>query len=597
MCGINAIFAYDSNAPSVSQEELLTVRDAMIARGPDGAGLWLSSDKRVGLGHRRLAIIDIIGGVQPMTIADNNKGAMTPVICFNGEIYNYRELRDELLLEGHKFQTTSDTEVLLHLYNRDGPEMVQHLRGMFAFVLWDPVRRGMLLARDPFGIKPLYYADDGKTLRVASQVKALLKVRHNIDTSPEPAGHVGFFLFGYVPEPYTLYQGICALPAGSSLWIDKKGNRQLNHFFNLTQELAKYSSSFTLQQQLHTSLSDSVRQHLVADVPVGIFLSAGLDSTTIVALAQENSQAKLNTVTLGFNEYRGRLEDETVLAEQVARHLHTHHQTCWVKAHDFASNYQSLLTAMDQPSTDGVNTYFVAKVTAETGLKVALSGVGGDELFGGYPSFRGIPRLVQALTPFRFFPYLGRGFRKLTVAAATRLTSPKYAGILEYGTRYGDAYLLRRGLFMPWELPKILDPELVKEGWQTLQPTLRLEQTIEGLVTARQKVAALELSWYMRNQLLRDADWAGMAHSLEIRTPLVDIKLFRSLTSLLASAQPPTKQDMASTPNTALPKTVLQRTKTGFSVPTREWILQENPSIRNERGLRGWARVIYDNFW
>ena len=182
MCGINAIFAYHTDAPRVDEKELIRVRDAMKVRGPDGAGVWFNADKRVGLGHRRLAIIDIVGGIQPMMLNDTQLGQLAnqPVICFNGEIYNYRELRDELIAEGHQFKTTSDTEVLLHLYERDGPNLVQHLRGMFALALWDPVRQGLLLARDHFGIKPLYYADNGKTLYVASQVKALLQIRHGL---------------------------------------------------------------------------------------------------------------------------------------------------------------------------------------------------------------------------------------------------------------------------------------------------------------------------------------------------------------------------------------------------------------------------------
>ncbi len=599
MCGINAIFAYHADAPRVDEKELIQVRDAMKVRGPDGAGVWFNADKRIGLGHRRLAIIDIAGGIQPMRLNDTQLGQLTnqPVICFNGEIYNYRELRDELIAEGHQFKTTSDTEVLLHLYERDGPDLVQHLRGMFALALWDPVRQGLLLARDHFGIKPLYYADNGKTLYVASQVKALLQIRHALDTELQAAGHVGFFLCGYVPDPYTLYRGIHALPAGSTLWIDQHGNRKQNYFFNLTEELATISESTTpikdWQEQLRTALINSVTQHLIADVPVGIFLSAGLDSTTIAALIQETGQIELNSVTLGFEEYRGKAEDETILAEQVAHQLHTSHQTRWINAHDFRLHYQNLLTAMDQPSVDGVNTYFVAKIAAETGLKVALSGLGGDELLGGYPSFRQIPRLVGTLAPFRVIPQLGRGFRIITAQAATRFTSPKYAGLLEYGTRYGDAYLLRRGLFMPWELPKILDPDLVKAGWQTWQPTIQFAKTIEGLTTSRQKIAALELSWYMRNQLLRDADWAGMAHSLEIRTPLVDVQLFRTLAPLLALSLPPTKQDLANVPHTTLPQAVLERAKTGFSVPIRHWIFPNTPP--GESGLRGYAKLVYND--
>src|SRR5688572_19459569 len=238
MCGIAATFAYQDNAPPVDQEELLRIREAMVMRGPDGAGLWISGDQRIGLAHRRLAIIDLTeAGAQPMATADG-----TVYIVFNGEIYNYRELRRELEAKGYRVRSQSDTEVLLHLYQERGRDMVQCLRGMYAFAIWDERKRGLFLARDPFGIKPLYYADDGSTIRVASQVKALLKSR-TIDTEPEAAGHVGFLLWGYVPEPYTIYRGIHALSPGTSLWVDTRGNKETRRFFNITNELSKASAT------------------------------------------------------------------------------------------------------------------------------------------------------------------------------------------------------------------------------------------------------------------------------------------------------------------------------------------------------------------
>lgn len=207
MCGIAGIFSYDFSAAPVDSAELLRIRDSMVQRGPDGAGLWMSDDCRAGLAHRRLSIIDLgDSGAQPMA---SSNGVLQ--VVFNGEIYNYRELRRQLEANGCQFRSTSDTEVLLHLYSKFGQHMVEHLRGMYAFAIWDASKRGIFMARDPFGIKPLYYADDGKSLRFASQVKALLK-SGKVSTEFEPAGHVGFFLWGYVPEPYTLYRGIRALP-------------------------------------------------------------------------------------------------------------------------------------------------------------------------------------------------------------------------------------------------------------------------------------------------------------------------------------------------------------------------------------------------
>ncbi len=573
------------------------MREAMIARGPDGAGIWLSDDGRVGLAHRRLAIIDLSeAGAQPMATADKSIH-----IVFNGEIYNYRELRCDLEAKGYSFHSRSDTEVLLYLYQEHGPDLVHYLRGMYAFAIWDQRKRGMLLVRDPFGIKPLYYADDGATLQIASQVKALLK-GDGIDTSPEPAGHVGFFLWGHIPEPYTLYKGIRALPAGSMLWMDASGRRELKQFFNLAAELAgAQATALTISREemrdrLRVALLDSVGYHLVADVPAGVFLSAGLDSTTIAALAKEAGHGPLHTVTLGFKQYQGSEDDETELAELVARHYGTIHQTRWVTKEDFQRGYPHLLDAMDQPTIDGVNSYFVSQTAAMAGLKVVLSGMGGDELFGSYASFQQIPRMVNLFHPFCAFPAVGRSFRYISAPVLKHFTSPKYAGLLEYGGSYGGAYLLRKGLFMPWELPALLDGEMVREGWNELQTLMRLEETINGVGNAHAKVTALETAWYMRNQLLRDIDWASMAHSLEIRTPFVDIELFRVVAALLNSSSVPAKADMAKSPKKSLPAQILSRRKTGFSIPVREWISGGVALQGVGRGLRGWGQGLYANW-
>lgn len=594
MCGIVAIFAYGENAPPVEKEELTSIREAMFQRGPDGAGLWLSPDRHVGLAHRRLSIIDLSdAGAQPMATQDGHLH-----VVFNGEIYNYHALRSDLEKKGHRFASNSDTEVLLHLYKENGLDMIRDLRGMYAFVLYDEAKKGILLARDPFGIKPLYYANDGQTLRAASQVKALVK-GGRLTTTPEPSGHVGFFLWGYVPEPYTLYKQIHALPAGSTLWVDHTGRCDLRRFCNVaahlvgTEGAAPSFDRTEVREQLRSALIDTVRHHLVADVPVGIFLSAGLDSTTLAALASEVGTASLQTLTLGFREYQGTGHDETPLAQVVAQQYGLPHQIRWITKSDLQANWDHLLVAMDQPSIDGVNSYFISKAAAEAGLKVALAGQGGDELFGGYPSFHQIPSLVDACCRLHLPQSLGKAFRWISAPFLKRFTSAKYAGLLEYGRTYGGAYLLRRGLFMPWELPEVLDGELVREGWRGLQPLLWLEETICGIDVRHCKVSALEMTWYMRSQLLRDADWAGMAHSVEIRVPLVDVELLRKLAPLLLLQQPPTKKEMASVPLQPLPEEIRNRPKTGFTVPIREWLLREEMPPRVTSGLREWAYTVY----
>ena len=600
MCGIAAIFVYGDAQTSVQSDELVSIRDHMASRGPDGSGAWYSSDRRVGLAHRRLSILDLSdAGAQPMASPDGRH-----VCVFNGEIYNFRELRAALERKGHAFRSQSDTEVLLRLYREHGQRMVDHLRGMFAFAIWDADRQGLFIARDPFGIKPLYYADNGNTLRVASQVKALL-AGGRVDTSPEPAGHVGFFLWGHVPTPFTLYRGIRGLPAGCSQWIDRSGPHPLRRFCHIPDELAaaeksppqRSTSTSARTGLLRSALTDSVRHHLIADVPVGVFLSSGLDSTTLAALAAEQG-GQLRTVTLGFEEFKGTHNDETHLAEQVARQLGAQHQTIWVTQADFTQRREGLLAAMDQPSCDGINSYFVSYAAAQAGLKVALSGLGGDEIFGGYPSFREIPRAVRVLQPFSCpaMRPLGRGFRLLSAPILRRLTSPKYAGLLEYGGTWGGSYLLRRGMFMPWELPSILDPDLVRQGWDDLQPLARLDEVAAAVRSPFLKVGALEMSFYMRSQLLRDTDWASMAHSVEVRTPLVDLQLLRDLAPLMAAPGPPTKLEMARAPVRPLPDAILRRPKTGFSIPVREWLLQEGSATSAHRGLRSWCALTYETF-
>ena len=594
MCGITAAFAYGPRARTVDQSQIARACDRMACRGPDGDGVWVSDDGRVGLGHRRLAIIDLSAtGAQPMTSHDG-----TCVITFNGEIYNYRSLRAQLQKRGCVFSSTSDTEVLLHLYREKGDRFVEELRGMFAFAIWDARKQGMLLARDPFGIKPLYYANNGQALYAASEVKTLLR-SYDIARTPDPAGQVGFFLWGHVPEPHTLYKSIRALPAGATLWVGHDGSVRARQYADLSALLSRPMqardrlSLKEAEEELRAAVLDSVEHHLVADVDVGVFLSAGLDSTALTALATE-STGRLRTITLGFAEFRGTAQDETPLAEMIARRYGTQHQTIWITREDFARESVRLIDRMDQPTIDGVNSYFVARAAADAGLKVALSGLGGDELLGGYPSFRQIPRLVSALERIPASAHIGRGLRMVSAPLVGRFTSSKYAGLLEYGATFGGAYLLRRGMFLPWELKGIIPEDILRAGLAELEPLARLEASVEGIRSDRLKVSALEAAWYMKNQLLRDTDWASMSHSIEVRVPLVDWTLWSRVAPLLAAHPSLGKASLGGLPRLAIPTELAQRPKTGFVVPTRQWLSEEEPAMARERGLRGWARYVYD---
>jgi asparagine synthase (glutamine-hydrolysing) len=590
MCGIVGIYAYRDSAAPVDRAELVRIREAMARRGPDGAGMWVSADGRVGLAHRRLAIIDLSpSGAQPMASAD---GLLT--ITFNGEIYNYRELRRELERRGFVFRTHSDTEVLLHLYADRGREMVHCLRGMFAFGIWDERAHELFLARDPLGIKPLYYADDGSTFRFATLTDALLE-GGGVDDAIDDAALAGFYLFGCVPDPLTFRRAVRAVPAGTTMRVGRNGKKGPVPYFSITDELAKAEaapserSPADMVEEIRAALSDSMRYHMVSDVPVGIFLSSGVDSSVLAALGAELNREKLHAITLGFEEYRGTSDDETVFATRIAEGLGLGHSTRWIERKDFHREWRSFFASMDQASTDGINSYFVAKAAADCKLKVAISGLGGDELFGGYPSFRDVP-LMRRLLPR--LPAVGRFVRRLSYPLLRRITSPKYAGVLEYGPSYAGAYLLRRALYMPWELPELMGRERADAALAELRPLERLRETIGGLTNERSIVAGLELSWYMRNQLLRDSDWAGMYHGVEVRVPFADVAVLRSIAPLLASRAPPTKAMLANAIVHPLTANVATRAKTGFSVPVRDWLREAVPDASRERGLRGWSRVV-----
>jgi asparagine synthase (glutamine-hydrolysing) len=603
MCGLSGIFAYHSAAGMPSEIELLATRDAMRSRGPDGAGKWWSADRRCGLGHRRLTILDLSDRAsQPMISEDGRL-----VVVFNGEIYNYPELRVELEAGGVRFRTTSDTEALLHLYARDGREMVHQLRGMFAFAIWDQRRCGLFLARDPYGIKPLYTANDGWTFRFASQVKALLAGGH-ISRDPESAGHVGFYVFGSVPEPFTLYRDIRALPAGHTQWIDAAGPREPKPFVNLAALLAAQGQhsgpDSEIPELVRAGVSESARAHLLADVEVGVFLSAGIDSGALLGLMRDTSPRDIRAITLAFEEFRGTDEDEAPLAAGVAEHYGARHIVRHVGEREFQDDLPAILDAMDQPSIDGINTWFVSKAAREAGLKVAISGLGGDELLAGYPSFVDVPRWRRRFGPLAAVPGIGRlarlVMRGFPWAVAT--ARPKALGLLEYANSWAGAYLLRRGLFLPYELSEVMERDFAREGLRRLQPLRRLAASLvpdPGSNTAR--VCILESAHYMRNQLLRDADWAGMAHGIEIRVPLVDVTLLRSLAPAIPNMEPGLgKIALARAPSIRLPEAVLARAKTGFSVPTGAWMSAASQLGKSWHGgrepkgqvSRHWSRVV-----
>lgn len=585
MCGIAAIFS--KNGKTVQAELISPISTAMQTRGPDGEGTWASDCGTVVLAHRRLAIIDLSDrALQPMHSAS---GKYT--LVYNGEIYNFCELRQKLVSKNYLFRTTSDTEVILALFEHEGTKAFTQLRGMYSVAIWNNETRELTLARDPFGIKPLYVGETAEYIVVASQVKALLRLSA-LSREIDSAAMVGFYLFGSVPEPFTMFRSISAFPPGHFLILTPNStDAKPTPFLTIPTIVsdAEHSDCSEPEPNLLEEVRNSALSHLVSDVPVSLFLSAGIDSCALASLYRGS---RIRAHTLSYQEQT--VVDEATDARRFSSDLGIDHKTHKVTASSFLADLEKILTVMDQPSIDGINTYFVSKAASLDGAKVAISGLGGDELLMGYSTFRKVPKL-QNLKIFSM-PCIGRRIRRMTSGLFSLLGLPKHAGILEYSADAASSYLLLRSLMMPWELPKVLPVEVCREGLERLQVLDRLRSHISGVSSIERKVQILETTWYMRNQLLRDSDWASMAHSLELRVPLVDLRLFAALASR-PRFRYAKKSDLGQSAH--LPFYLMNRAKTGFSIPVRHWCknlagIPPSPALRP--GLRMWSSFVMSQY-
>ena len=608
MCGIVAIFSYSKDGGVVNPAEVLAIREQMERRGPDGKGTWFSADGRVGFGHRRLAVISPDdAGAQPMSLKSACRPNSDLTVTFNGEIYNHAVLRARLEAQGHRFQSASDTEVILHLYEDHGDDLVDHLRGMFAFALWDGYAARLLLARDQFGVKPLYYADDGRQVRVASQARALVR-SGDIDATPDDASLASLLMLGSIAEPSTAWRAVKAVPAGCTLTVSNGVIGTPRRYFSLSGVLREALSQSVLDPEAvaREALKDAVRAHLVADVDVGVFLSAGVDSGAILGLAAE-LRGKMTAITLGFEQLQGSDADEVPIAKRVAALYGAHHVVSILSASDISQATEGVLHAMDQPSIDGLNSWLVSRAAAEAGLKVVLSGVGGDELVGGYATFASVPLWHHRLRVAASVPGLGITIRRV-LTMGPPLRRPKLAGAVEHGGSLASIWALHRSLFLPWELEALLGKERALASLEALDLQKCLDDALQpDPGRDHLRVAALEGGLYLRNQLLRDADWASMDHSVEVRVPFVDAQLLTAMAPSLAhswNSQEP-KRMTARAPRPSLPMDLQRRTKSGFAVPIREateaargapW--KAAASLRSPRTpwMRRWAYTVADEF-
>jgi asparagine synthase (glutamine-hydrolysing) len=553
MCGIAGILNQEPAPCALALERL---QAGLRHRGPDDAGLWLSPSGQAGLAHTRLAVIDLSpAGHQPMIAGDQ-------VIVFNGEIYNFRELRAELEAAGVELRTQSDTEVLLHLYRREGPAMLARLRGMFALVIWDERERSAFLARDAFGIKPLYYSLHGGRLAFASEVRALRTVGLASD-NPDGAAIQRYLESGSVAEPATLLRDVRCLPAGHCLvWQDGCVREQVWW----RPVFAPQAMSVTeAAERTRAALIDSVQSHFVSDVPVGLFLSGGIDSTLLAALARTVGHEGLESFSIGVDAAR---LDESDVAARTAAHFGLRHHLLRLDAAGMAARFPDFLARMDQPSIDGFNSFVVAGFAREQGMKVVLSGLGGDEFFGGYPSFQAVPRLAHLAGLARHLPgapALGRRIEGALLPPRLR----RIGDLLQRPPGLEEVWRVYRGIF-----PRAAARRLAARFAGCAESELPEVEAAPAVPCAdeRDQVSWLEATAYMRHQLLKDSDVMSMAHGLELRVPLVDRVLFESIAVIPAELRlrPGKRLLLEAVPE--IPAWVAGAPKRGFLFPYQEWL-------------------------
>ncbi len=582
MCGIFGIV--DRKGP-VSREIVENAVRSLAHRGPDDSGIALVADTpdcQIGLAHTRLSVIDLSPcGHQPMQ--DEATGNW---IVFNGEIYNFRDLRVELETAGNRFHSHSDTEVILIAYRTWGTDSFLRLRGMFAFALWDASRRNLLLVRDPMGIKPLYYYHSDKHFLFASEVRTLLQtglVPRNLDQN----GVFTFLSFGSIYEPATIVEGVSAVPAGHALSF-QKNRSQTSAYWNLIGYRGSPNQSGDGQshhdspsaredaeRNLPHLLRDAVLSHLVSDVPVGVFLSGGIDSSSLVAIMSQ-AGVRASTFSLVFAEPEF---NEAQYSRVVARLFGTDHREIMVSQADALSAVPEALRAMDQPTIDGINTWLVSAKARAAGVKVALTGLGADEMFAGYSNFRRVPRLESASAIFAKLP----SFMRRRLAASIALLGGKKdrnRKLSELVTRKDASihpYFLARGLFTAAERRNLYagDYETAERAMETLlQDSVAASTHLDRV----NRVSYLESQWYMRNTLLRDSDFMSMAHGLELRVPFLDRALVEACFRIpgkkkLQGDRP--KDLLLASLGVELPSEIVQRPKRGFTLPFERWLHAE----------------------
>jgi len=594
MCGI---FGIVSREGDVSRDVLARALKCLAHRGPDDSGAVVidgsaSAPCQLGFAHTRLSIIDLSPlGHQPMQ--DPVSGNC---IVFNGEIYNFRELRKELEAAGVEFKSHSDTEVILAAYRVWGESCLTRLGGMFAFALWDAPRKRLLLARDPMGIKPLYYHQSKQNFIFASEVRTLLQTGL-VARKADPTGVLSYLEFGSVYEPWTIVEGVMAVPPGHVLTVENGSVSSREYWNPLKASRAESNASsgngIATADQLPGILRDAVLSHLVSDVPVGVFLSGGIDSSALVAILSHNG-VRANTFALVFHEKEF---NEGQYSREIARRFGTEHQEIPVSQQDTLAVLPEALCAMDQPTIDGVNTYLVSAKTRAAGVKVALTGLGADEMFAGYSNFRRVPKMEVLSERFGRLPRLARRPLSASVAlfAGKGDRSRKLAQLATGHDSIVHPYFLVRTLFGAAEREALFSTPDYQASQQSLDRVLQESVTAGESLDPVNRVSYLESHFYMRNTLLRDSDFMSMAHGLELRVPFLDRALVEACFRIpgdkkLQGDRP--KSLLLANLGVELPSEIVNRPKRGFTLPFERWLRGEmRPVVEDALLNSGWDQT------
>lgn len=564
MCRIAGI--YDPRVKNL-QEQVIDMRDAMQRGGPDDEGVFVHQQLPLAFGHRRLSLIDLSeAGHQPMM----DEGL---TIVFNGEIYNYKELRSTLQHYGHRFRTESDTEVILKAYRQWGVDAFAYFNGMFALSILDEQREELVLARDHAGIKPLYYFLDRECLYFASEIRAFQQTEKKFAENKH--WQTAFLSFGHLPEPITTLESVVPLEKGTALILELPSLKAKKKVFFNWKFTGKLKNEDEALQLMRETLEEAVERHLVSDAPIGLFLSGGIDSSLLTLIASRTQKENLHTLSIVFHEkqYSEERFQQLIIDKTKAKH-----QSFLVTKDIFNVQLEDAMEAMDQPTLDGINTYFISMYAKAYGLKAVLSGLGADELFGGYPSFQQQRRmdLVKKMPDGLL--------RKMQGFPDHRIRKLSYAGMQNAAAEY----LSYRGIFTPVSVASLLG--CTEKEIELELKALSVHYPINGLTNGN-RISWMETNFYMQNQLLKDSDFMSMWHGLEIRVPFLDKEVMLMagvIDAALKFKKDPPKYMLVKAFEQELPVEIWKRKKQGFTFPFEGWLKDNEfimPSTNDEKKL------------